>query len=124
MRGFGSGAAAPGTVETGANVMPDLAYRMKMNPKMKVMLAGYDYLVTPYFECVYEMHHLHMPATCNPTSAITTRPVTGSTSKTTTSSSSKPTQPTSSNPPKAANKQFQSAKRKGRVLSVCSQIDS
>jgi carboxypeptidase C (cathepsin A) len=42
--------------------MPDLAYRMKMNPKMKVMLAGgyYD-LATPYFEGVYEMHHLPMP---------------------------------------------------------------
>ncbi len=42
--------------------MPDLAYRMKMNPKMKVMLAGgyYD-LATPYFEGVCEMHHLPMP---------------------------------------------------------------
>jgi carboxypeptidase C (cathepsin A) len=61
-RGFGGGAATPGSVETGANVMPDLAYRMKMNPKMKVMLAGgyYD-LATPYFEGVYEMHHLPMP---------------------------------------------------------------
>jgi carboxypeptidase C (cathepsin A) len=61
-RGFGGGGSAPGTVETGANVMPDLAYRMKMNPKMKVMLAGgyYD-LATPYFEGVYEMHHLPMP---------------------------------------------------------------
>jgi carboxypeptidase C (cathepsin A) len=61
-RGFGGGAAAPGTVETGANVMPDLAYRMKMNPKMKVFLAGgyYD-LATPYFEGMYEMHHLPMP---------------------------------------------------------------
>ncbi len=61
-RGFGGGGAAPGTVETGANVMPDLAYRMKMNPKMKVMLAGgyYD-LATPYFEGIYEMHHLPMP---------------------------------------------------------------
>ncbi|MGC2661860.1 MAG: hypothetical protein WA324_28205 [Bryobacteraceae bacterium] len=48
--------------ETGTNVMPDLAYRMKMNPKMKVMLAGgyYD-LATPYFEGMYEMHHLQMP---------------------------------------------------------------
>jgi carboxypeptidase C (cathepsin A) len=60
-RGFGSG-AAPGTVENGTNVMPDLAYRMKMNPKMKIMLAGgyYD-LATPYFEGVYEMRHLPMP---------------------------------------------------------------
>jgi carboxypeptidase C (cathepsin A) len=48
--------------ETGANVMPDLAYRMKMNPKMKILLAGgyYD-LATPYFEGIYEMHHLQIP---------------------------------------------------------------
>ena len=61
-RGFGGGGSQPGSVETGANVMPDLAYRMKLNPKMKVMLAGgyYD-LATPYFEGVYEMHHLPMP---------------------------------------------------------------
>jgi carboxypeptidase C (cathepsin A) len=60
-RGGGGGGAA-GTVETGANVMPDLAYRMKMNPKMKIMLAGgyYD-LATPYFEGMYEMHHLPIP---------------------------------------------------------------
>jgi carboxypeptidase C (cathepsin A) len=48
--------------ETGTNVMPDLAYRMKQNPKMKVMLAGgYFDLATPYFEGVYEMHHLQIP---------------------------------------------------------------
>jgi carboxypeptidase C (cathepsin A) len=48
--------------ETGTNVMPDLAYRMKMNPKMKVMLAGgYFDLATPYFEGMYEMHHLQIP---------------------------------------------------------------
>jgi carboxypeptidase C (cathepsin A) len=49
-------------VETGANVMPDLAFRMKLNPKMKIMLAGgyYD-LATPYFEGFYEMHHLQIP---------------------------------------------------------------
>ena len=60
--GGGGGGGAAGTVETGANVMADLAYRMKMNPKMKVMLAGgyYD-LATPYFEGIYEMHHLPMP---------------------------------------------------------------
>ena len=61
--GFGGGAGgAAGTVETGTNVMPDLAYRMKLNPKMKVMLAGgyYD-LATPYFEGIFEMHHLPMP---------------------------------------------------------------
>jgi carboxypeptidase C (cathepsin A) len=60
-RGFGGG-GGNNSSETGANVMPDLAYRMKMNPKMKVMLAGgyYD-LATPYFEGIYEMHHLPMP---------------------------------------------------------------
>ncbi len=48
--------------ETGTNVMPDLAYRMKLNPGMKVMLAGgYFDLATPYFEGVYEMHHLQIP---------------------------------------------------------------
>jgi len=55
-------AGGGGSSETGANVMPDLAYRMKLNPKMKIMLAGgyYD-LATPYFEGIYEMHHLPMP---------------------------------------------------------------
>lgn len=49
-------------VETGANVMPDLAFRMKLNPKMKIMLAGgYFDLATPYFEGIYEMHHLQIP---------------------------------------------------------------
>ena len=43
--------------EGGTNVMPDLAFTMKSNPKMKVMLAGgyYD-LATPYFEGKFEMH--------------------------------------------------------------------
>jgi carboxypeptidase C (cathepsin A) len=46
----------------GPNVMPDLAYRMKMNPKMKVLLAGgYFDLATPFFEGMYEMHHLPIP---------------------------------------------------------------
>jgi carboxypeptidase C (cathepsin A) len=46
----------------GTNVMPDLAFTMKSNPKMKVMLAGgyYD-LATPFFEGMYEMHHLQIP---------------------------------------------------------------
>jgi carboxypeptidase C (cathepsin A) len=46
----------------GTNVMPDLAFTMKSNPKMKVMLAGgyYD-LATPFFEGMYEMHHLPIP---------------------------------------------------------------
>ena len=48
--------------EGGTNVMPDLAFTMKSNPKMKVMLAGgyYD-LATPFFEGMYEMHHLPIP---------------------------------------------------------------
>ena len=57
------GGPAPDEQETGTNVMPDLAYRMKMNPKMKVMLAGgYFDLATPYFEGVFEMHHLQIPS--------------------------------------------------------------
>ncbi len=58
--GFGRGGG--GGDWSGPNVMPDLAYRMKMNPKMKVFLAGgyYD-LATPYFEGEFEMHHLPMP---------------------------------------------------------------
>ena len=44
------------------NVMPDLAFTMKSNPKMKVMLAGgyYD-LATPFYEGMFEMHHLPIP---------------------------------------------------------------
>ena len=50
------------TSGNGTNVIPDLAIAMKANPKMKVLLAGgyYD-LATPYFEGVYEMHHLPVP---------------------------------------------------------------
>ncbi len=44
------------------NVTADLAYTMKTNPKMKVMLAGgYFDLATPFFEGMYEMHHLPIP---------------------------------------------------------------
>jgi len=51
-----------GQGEGGTNVMPDLAYAMKSDPTMKVMLAGgyYD-LATPFFEGMYEMHHLQIP---------------------------------------------------------------
>jgi carboxypeptidase C (cathepsin A) len=46
-----------------ANVIPDLASAMIYNPKMKVMLnMGYFDLATPYFEGIYEMRHLPMPA--------------------------------------------------------------
>lgn len=59
---FGGGGGGDDSHEQGTNVMPDLAYRMKMNPKMKVMLAGgYFDLATPFFEGMYEMHHLQMP---------------------------------------------------------------
>lgn len=45
-----------------ANVMPDMAQAMIYNPQLKVMLnMGYFDLGTPYFEGVYEMHHLPMP---------------------------------------------------------------
>ncbi len=48
--------------EGGTNVMPDLAFTMKTNPRMKVLLAGgYFDLATPYFEGKYEMHHLPIP---------------------------------------------------------------
>jgi carboxypeptidase C (cathepsin A) len=56
------GGPAANQQEGGTNVMPDLAYAMKSNPRMKVMLAGgyYD-LATPFFEGMYEMHHLPIP---------------------------------------------------------------
>jgi len=46
----------------GQNVLPDLATTLKANPKTKVLLAGgyYD-LATPFFEGMYEMHHLPIP---------------------------------------------------------------
>ena len=42
--------------------MPDLAQTMLANPKTKVLLAGgyYD-LATPFYEGIYEMHHLPIP---------------------------------------------------------------
>jgi carboxypeptidase C (cathepsin A) len=51
-----------GQGESGTNVMPDLAQAMKTNPQMKILLAGgyYD-LATPFFEGIYEMHHLPIP---------------------------------------------------------------
>ncbi len=45
-----------------ANVMIDLASAMKYNPKLKIMLnAGYYDLATPFYEGIYEMHHLPIP---------------------------------------------------------------
>ena len=44
------------------NVMPDLANAMKYNPNLKVLLnAGYFDLATPFYEGIYEMHHLPIP---------------------------------------------------------------
>ena len=45
------------------NVMIDLASAMKYNPDLKVMLnAGYFDLATPFYEGIYEMQHLPIPA--------------------------------------------------------------
>ena len=45
------------------NVMPDLANAMKYDPDLKIMLAGgYFDLATPFYEGIYEMHHLQIPA--------------------------------------------------------------
>jgi carboxypeptidase C (cathepsin A) len=45
------------------NVMVDLAMAMKTNPKLKVQLnVGYFDLATPFYEGVYEMKHLPIPA--------------------------------------------------------------
>ncbi len=47
----------------GTNVMPDLANAMKLNPNLRVQLnAGYFDLATPFYQGVYEMHHLPIPA--------------------------------------------------------------
>jgi carboxypeptidase C (cathepsin A) len=44
------------------NVMPDLAFAMKYNPQLKIMVnGGYYDLATPFFESWYEMHHLPIP---------------------------------------------------------------
>lgn len=45
------------------NVMPDLAVAMKVNPQLKVLVTGgYFDLATPYYEGLYEMRHLPIPA--------------------------------------------------------------
>ncbi len=54
---------APLALPQAANVMPDLAIAMKYNPDLKVLLnAGYFDLATPFYEGVYEMQHLPIPA--------------------------------------------------------------
>jgi carboxypeptidase C (cathepsin A) len=46
-----------------ANVLPDLANAMKINPTLRIQLnAGYFDLATPFYQGVYEMHHLPIPA--------------------------------------------------------------
>ncbi len=57
------GQSQPGSSRQGSNVMPDLANAMKINPNLKVQLnAGYFDLATPFYQGVYEMHHLPIPA--------------------------------------------------------------
>jgi carboxypeptidase C (cathepsin A) len=54
---------APIPLPQAVNVMVDLASAMKYNPGLKVMVnAGYFDLATPFFEGVYEMQHLPIPA--------------------------------------------------------------
>ena len=49
--------------DASVNVMPDLAMTMKLNPKMKVMLAGgYFDAATTFFGAMHEMKHLPIPA--------------------------------------------------------------
>ena len=57
------GQAGPGTSRQGSNVMPDLANAMKTNPGLKIQLhAGYFDLATPFYQGVFEMKHLPIPA--------------------------------------------------------------
>lgn len=45
------------------NLLPDLAAAMKQNPLLKVMVnGGYYDVSTPYFEGVFELRHLPIPA--------------------------------------------------------------
>ncbi len=54
----------PPSARQGSNVMPDLANAMKVNPNLKIQMnAGYFDLATPFYQGVYEMHHLQIPAT-------------------------------------------------------------
>jgi carboxypeptidase C (cathepsin A) len=52
----------PVSSSQGTNVMPDLANAMKLDPNLRVQLhAGYFDLATPFYQGVYEMHHLPIP---------------------------------------------------------------
>ncbi|MGB8365843.1 MAG: S10 family peptidase [Rhizomicrobium sp.] len=53
---------ATSALSNAPNVMPDLASAMKYNPNLKILLnGGYFDLATPFFEGIYEMHHLQIP---------------------------------------------------------------
>jgi len=53
---------APFPLPMAVNVMPDLASAMKYDPNLKICLnGGYFDLATPFFEGMYEMHHLQIP---------------------------------------------------------------
>ncbi len=44
------------------NVMPDPAAAMKYDPQLEICLnGGYFDLATPFYEGIYEMHHLQIP---------------------------------------------------------------
>jgi carboxypeptidase C (cathepsin A) len=53
----------PIPIPQATNVMVDLAGAMKYNPDLKVMVnAGYFDLATPFYEGIFEMQHLPIPA--------------------------------------------------------------
>jgi carboxypeptidase C (cathepsin A) len=53
---------APMQLLGAVNVMPDLATAMKYDPNLKICLnGGYFDLATPFFQGMYEMHHLQIP---------------------------------------------------------------
>jgi carboxypeptidase C (cathepsin A) len=54
---------APQKLPNSTNVIPDLAFAMKANPNLHVMMnGGYFDLATPYFAAEYELNHLPVPA--------------------------------------------------------------
>ncbi|HEX5461124.1 MAG TPA: hypothetical protein VFX20_14260 [Steroidobacteraceae bacterium] len=53
---------SPMALPIAVNVMPDLATAMKYDPNLKICLnGGYFDLATPFYEGIYEMHHLDIP---------------------------------------------------------------
>ena len=53
----------PVPIPQATNVMVDLAGAMKYNPGLKIMVnAGYFDLATPFYEGIFEMQHLPIPA--------------------------------------------------------------